>query len=265
MQNDDEEKSDDDIATAVQKEIDALKATKPNEWRFKRVESGANNCVFITTTLNEPNQLASNIFSDAYKTGVSKTRYILKMLPVLRTCRADEQNIMKLAQEICPGYFERNVAVSYRIEVKVRNNKISRNVIIPAIGKVVQELNSANHVNLSNPDYVINIDVLRTICCIGVLADYNKFKKYNIQEVCKVVSSSTANTSHKEEANSESGQEVCRVVSSMANTSPKEEDSADTAKAQRTQTHITPQYVVDSNPSVIEADGKVELEPSNID
>jgi len=47
----------DDIDSALQKEVDHLKAEKvkdPSQRRFQVVESGANNCLFIRTTVSVP-------------------------------------------------------------------------------------------------------------------------------------------------------------------------------------------------------------------
>ena len=69
----DEDVDDIDIDAALEKEKESLKAIsekKPSERRFQQVESGANNCIFIKTTLDSPDDIVEEIIKDIEKTQV---------------------------------------------------------------------------------------------------------------------------------------------------------------------------------------------------
>ncbi len=152
--------------------------------RFQQVQSGANNCIFIRTTLDNPTELVQSIFSDIHESKVSKSRYIMRLLPVMGTCKCTEEKIKKLAESCLEKYFAEPIGHSFSVHVKVRNNNsISRKQILPVLVEVIKNLNSANWTDLSNPEYVVNVDIIRTICCLSVLKDFVKFRKFNIQEV----------------------------------------------------------------------------------
>lgn len=48
---------------------------------------------------------------------------------------------------------------------------------------MVTEINPLNVVNLSDPEYTIIAEVIKTTLCLTVLKDFLKFKKYNIVEI----------------------------------------------------------------------------------
>lgn len=50
---------------------------------------------------------------------------------------------------------------------------------------LVATLNPKNKVDLTKPKLTIIIEVIKAVCCIGVVEDYSLYKKYNLQEVMK--------------------------------------------------------------------------------
>jgi len=72
---------------------------------------------------------------------------------------------------------------SYQILYKSRyNNSLSREVIIRSVADAVADVNPLNTVNLTDPKYVVVVEVLKNICCLSVITDFNKFRKYNLIE-----------------------------------------------------------------------------------
>ena len=179
---------DDDVAASLKKEIDALKKTKANKTNkpFVQVHSGANNVLFIRTQYPNPNVIASSIFSDVLESGMAQSRFIMRFMPVLKTCRAQTDKIESLAEDILRPYFREDnpEGRSYAVIFKSRNsNLVSAQEVQEAIWKVVIGMSIKNRVNLNNPDIVVHVDVIRTVCCLCVLKDYKKFRKYNLQEL----------------------------------------------------------------------------------
>ena len=70
---------------------------------------------------------------------------------------------------------------TYAIVIKIRNNtKMERDEMI----KSVAELVDVKHkVDLTDPEYCIVIEVLNHVCGLSVVKDYNKFKKYNLEQI----------------------------------------------------------------------------------
>ena len=185
-----DEGSDDSIEAALEKEVCKLKSKRKSERRFQQVESGANNCIFIKTTLADPAELVRSIFSDVYDSEAAKSRYIMRLLPVIGTCKCNEEKIKKLAEDVLKVYFTDTFGHTFSINVKVRNNNaMGRKQVLPLLAAVIKDLNPANHPDLDNPEYIVNVDILKTILCISVLKDSVKFRKYNLQEVASAKSS----------------------------------------------------------------------------
>ena len=174
------------MEAALRKEVSALKTgARWDERRFQVVRSGANNCVFIRTTVPRPDELVHSIMADVHQTQMTKSRFILRMQPVMASCKADEDKIEEMAEEVLPAFFGEELGGhTFSILFKVRNNnKVGRTVVLPLIGKVISEMCSANRVNLDAPELVVCVDVIRTVCCLSVLRDFALYRKYNIQEI----------------------------------------------------------------------------------
>ena len=58
------------------------------ERRFHSVESGANNVLFIRTSLPHPETLVEHIVAATAAGGGQSARYILRLVPILGTCKA---------------------------------------------------------------------------------------------------------------------------------------------------------------------------------
>merc|ERR1712098_709905 len=78
---------DDDIDAAFEKEkgelVEISDKNSKGDRRFQVVESGARNCVFIKTTLDDPRKLVTDIIDDILDTQAARARYILRMVPIL--------------------------------------------------------------------------------------------------------------------------------------------------------------------------------------
>ena len=192
----------DDVDASLQKEVKALKKSRANKNRnrFSQVNSGVNNVLFIRTTLPDPNRIVDSIFSDVLDSGKGQSRFIMRFMPVLNTCRADAEKIKALAQTVLKPFFgELNEdGHSYAVMFKARNsNLIGSSDVQELIWKVVIEMSIKNRVDLTTPEYVIHVNIMRTICCMSVLNNYKKYSKYNLQEL---TSSKSSRTHHEEHA-----------------------------------------------------------------
>ncbi|KAI5139921.1 THUMP domain-containing protein 1 isoform X2 [Manis pentadactyla] len=181
------EGEDDDVETALKKEVGDIKAsTEMRLRRFQSVESGANNVVFIRTLGIEPEKLVHHILQDMYKTKKKKTRVILRMLPISGTCKAFLEDMKKYAETFLEPWFKAPNKGTFQIVYKSRNNShMNREEVIKELAGIVGSLNSENKVDLTSPQYTVVVEIIKAVCCLSVVKDYILFRKYNLQEVVK--------------------------------------------------------------------------------
>ncbi|XP_053532309.1 THUMP domain-containing protein 1 [Ictalurus punctatus] len=179
--------SEDDVEEALQKEVKQFHSTTENrQRRFTALESGANNVLFIRTHSIDPGQLVHSILQDLYSTRRLKSRVILRMLPVCGSCRAFPEDMLKFLSSFLQPWFLSPNHASYQICFKSRNNSHSkRDDVIKSIAGLVNRLNPKNKVDLTNPELSVIIEVIKSVCCVSVIRDYKRFRKYNLQEVAK--------------------------------------------------------------------------------
>ena len=194
-----EEKEDvldcDDIDSALDKEKESLQSEASEdraERRFQQVESGANNCIFIKTSLDKPDQLVDNIVTDIIQSKTQKSRFILRLLPILGTCKAYEKNMEEMAENVLSSSLKTISGTTYSVLFKTRNNnQVKRDDVFRIIGSVMRSQTQPWTVELDDPDICIVVEIIRTVCCLGIVTDFYKKKKYNLVELVKDCSSSS--------------------------------------------------------------------------
>lgn len=172
----------------MKKEVYEIKESKHELRRFQNANTKAKNLIFIRTTLPDPSQLAHSILSDLSQTKVQKSRYAIRLLPIAGTCRAEEDEVKRLGKELFTPIFQTPFGEGYNfsIIVKIRNNNgLGRDSVIPALASIIKDLNPLHRVNHDKPDFVVLVEVAQSVCCLGIVKDFFKFKKYNLQEVVK--------------------------------------------------------------------------------
>jgi len=189
-EDEEDEEDEEDIDAAFDKEKTELaemrKKTVSGERRFQVVESGARNCIFIKTTLEEPHKLVSELIDRILETGVARARYILRLIPIVATCKAHEKNIEETLALVLPPFFPPGSTTSYSVIFKTRNNgSIGREEVIKMVGNAVRNLDGESSVDLKSPDLAIIVEVVRAVCCIGVAHSYFGKRKYNLVELVR--------------------------------------------------------------------------------
>ncbi|XP_009585091.1 PREDICTED: THUMP domain-containing protein 1, partial [Fulmarus glacialis] len=182
------EEDEDDVEAALKKEVSQIRASTEQKLRRgqEKVESGANNVVFIRTQGIEPENLVHHILKDMHATKKKKTRVILRMLPISGTCKAFMEDMKKYTETFFEPWFKAPNKGTFQIVYKARNNShMSREEVIKELAGIVGSLNPENKVDLNNPQYTIVVEIIKNVCCLSVVRDYVLFRKYNLQEVVK--------------------------------------------------------------------------------
>ena len=161
--------------------------------RFQQVKCNATNCIFIKTTIDDPVKLSLAIMDDLIEKKCQKTKRLIRLLPVQRTCKAHIEDITKTTKEMADEYFK-NESKSFCVAAKIRNNSSIQKSIVKDLANIIMDANSNNEADFKTPDVVFNVDVIKNVCCLSYLPAYlTTYKKYNLLEL-----------SSKDENNSES-------------------------------------------------------------
>ncbi|KAF4526685.1 hypothetical protein B566_EDAN010114 [Ephemera danica] len=206
-----EGEDEEDIADSVQREVQQLQAAnKTSQPRFRVLNSGAKNCVFISSTVPDPGLLVHRLLSDLKASQRQRARFMNRLLPVEVTCRATLDDITQAASKLFDKYFSegnKSFAIIYndvtsfhccwRLTDKTKparylhanvdrcrnNSSLQRDALIEALADLVKLKNASNSANLTSPDLAVLVEVLRTTCCLAVVTDYFTLAKYNVIEV----------------------------------------------------------------------------------
>ncbi|XP_004604329.2 THUMP domain-containing protein 1 [Sorex araneus] len=232
QQPSEKEGEDDDVEAALKKEVGDIKAsTEMRRRRFQSVYSGANNIVFIRTLGIEPEKLVHHILQDIYTTKKKKTRVILRMLPISGTCKAFLEDLKEYAATFLEPWFKAPNNGTFQIVYKSRyNSHMKRDLVIKELAGIICSLNSENQVDLTDPEYTVVVEIIKSVCCLSVLKDYMLFRKYNLQEVAKSEKELSQSTEQAEQAGN--GDEAKLESEDKSN----QNDSADGTNSQQVAT-----------------------------
>lgn len=167
--------------TDLEEEIKALKA----ERRFQVVESGAKNFLFIRTTLDDPVRLAETIIKDVAEQKAQKTRYLLRLVPIEATCKAYLEDIKTTAAALIEKHFKDSPKTFSVIFNHRNNNSVPKDDVIKALADLVAAQRSDHKVDLKNAETSIVVEVVRGIALLGVVPNFLKYKKYNLQTLAE--------------------------------------------------------------------------------
>uniref|UniRef100_A0A182PA06 THUMP domain-containing protein n=1 Tax=Anopheles epiroticus TaxID=199890 RepID=A0A182PA06_9DIPT len=180
----DEASDEEDISVKLQKEAEAAcQGRKASSFRFQSVESGAMNCLFIQTALPDPNELVVKLMKDLSLTKKHKSRFILRMLPIQAVCRANLKDIMDVVGSLGDRYFLKEPKTYAIIFNRRLNNDLSRDDVIRELADLITAKNVGNKTNLKNPELAVIVEVIKGLCCIGILPEYYQLRKYNVVEL----------------------------------------------------------------------------------
>lgn len=154
---------------------------------FTRVDGGVKASVFlqISDANIDIEKVVEAALREARATGNAGSRHCIRLLPIHLTCYAKADDAAKASVKVVEQYFPKVVDkdVSYAIVFRSRlNNGAKRDIFIPTIASAIEQLEPRYTVNLTTPDVVLLVEVLKTSCCIGVFKHYYELAKMNLRE-----------------------------------------------------------------------------------
>lgn len=155
--------------------------------RFVSLDSGCNGVIFIQMHKGDkdpsPKDIVQHMMTSAASTRKHMSRFILRVLPVELTCYASEDEITRGIKPLIEQNFPVETQTPHKFAVLYEaraNTGIDRMKIINSVAKSVPQ---PHKVDLSNPDKTIIVQVVKTLCLIGIVEKYKELSKYNLRQL----------------------------------------------------------------------------------
>ncbi|XP_021772133.1 uncharacterized protein LOC110736265 [Chenopodium quinoa] len=155
--------------------------------RFSKIDTGCNGVVFVLMRRRDgdpsPGELVQHMMESASATKKHMSRFLLRVLPVELSCYASEEEISRAIKPVIEQYFPVNAEapIKFAVQYDARaNSGIERMKIIDAVAKAVPE---PHKVDLKNPEKTIIVQIVKTVCLIGVVEKYKELAKFNLRQL----------------------------------------------------------------------------------
>ncbi|KAG1744043.1 uncharacterized protein EDB91DRAFT_1236597 [Suillus paluster] len=182
--NDSDGEDEDDLETQIAKEVAALKRPKV-EKRFRSANCLTNTqCVVFMSCKPpvDPVKLVMKHVENVQRTGVTRTKYTHRLIPVSGSCVANLPELHSLCRRTIAAFCaQENSEGQYKVELRVRNhNTLTRMEIIQEVAKCMP---SNYIVDLDNPEVFVLVEVFKSVFGVSVVEDYYRFQKFNVMEL----------------------------------------------------------------------------------
>ncbi|CAM8895688.1 unnamed protein product [Rhodiola kirilowii] len=158
-----------------------------NKRRFVNLDTGCNGMAFVQMQKRDgdpsPKQIVQHMMTSLASTKKHVSRFILRLLPVEVSCYASEEEISKAIKPLVEQYFplETETPLKFAVIYEARaNTGVDRMKIISCVAKAVPP---PHKVDLSNPDMTLLVQIIKTVCLIGVAEKYKELSKYNVRQL----------------------------------------------------------------------------------
>ncbi|EGN98863.1 hypothetical protein SERLA73DRAFT_181559 [Serpula lacrymans var. lacrymans S7.3] len=189
----DAEELDDDLPVEAQiaKELAAIKRPRKQQ-RFANCQTNTPCVVFISCKPPvDPVRLVTTHIENVQKTGVARTKYVHRFVPVSGSCTANLPEIRSLCQRVFPPFFAQQIeddgpsqTYRYKIEIRTRNhNTVPRIDLIQEVAKCMPQ----NYlVDLNDAQVFVLIELFKSICGVSIVKDYYQLQKFNVMELANI-------------------------------------------------------------------------------
>ena len=130
----------------------------------------------------EPLDLVDRVMEGVRRSGDIGAPHAHRILPVQATCAAKTKAILEAAAPLLSplrGY-EGTFAVNWRRRC---NTDVDKMEVIDGLATLIQGVAPKARVDLKAAEAVINVDVVKTTCCLAVLPRWRHFGEYTLQNV----------------------------------------------------------------------------------
>ncbi|KAF8150070.1 hypothetical protein B0H34DRAFT_174260 [Crassisporium funariophilum] len=152
--------------------------------RFTNCQTNTPCVVFISCKPPvDPVELVVKYIESVEATGITRTRYTHRLVPVSGTCVANLPEVQNLCKNVFKDFFDRHEGqqFKYKIELRIRNHTtIPRSTLIEHVAQCVPE---GHVVDLENPQVFILMEVFKSICGVSIVQDYYRLHKFNVMGI----------------------------------------------------------------------------------
>lgn len=185
-----------DIASQIAAELNSIKASESKRGkkkdglvRFRNIETDTECFLFISVSPPfDPYLLVYTILSDTEASGEPRSRFIQRLTPVSSTTLANPDSLTSLSRSILPRYFPpTGPGRTFKIDPRIRSHsKLKRGEVIQIVASSIPTGEGGERVhnaNLTSPDLWVVVEVVKNSAAIGVVGEYERWKKMNLQSV----------------------------------------------------------------------------------
>lgn len=176
------------VADAVADELKALRETRKKDAVLSRVDLEVLGSVFLRVRDEEiiVQDIVEGVLRAARERGNPGSRHSVRFVPVHSTCYAKAEDAAAAAAKDCVKHFPAGKC-SFAIQFRGRmNTGAHREDYIPAIADAIEACEPGRFkVDLTSPDVVLIVEVVKTQCVMGVCRFFYELSKLNIREACK--------------------------------------------------------------------------------
>ncbi|KAJ3274575.1 hypothetical protein HDV01_002417 [Terramyces sp. JEL0728] len=174
----DESKSIEDL---LQQELNSIKSTKKKI--FSMIPTNIPCTLFIKTNDTiEPVSFILKLMNDFIDSKIKNTRYTSRIIPITDTCFALMKDIKEMASKLIHAHFDDLPPSTFVIIPKIRNNTSLKNARDELI-KIVADIVPTKHkVDINGAEYSIMIEIMNNVCGVSIVSDYNRLKKFNLEQ-----------------------------------------------------------------------------------
>lgn len=188
------DEDEDDIEKSIKKEVKDIKAAHQAVRRFQMLSTKAKSVIFIRSLLEDPLTLVDDVFTAIEEGNITNIRSCQRLLPVLTTCYAKTEEIIKCGTKLIPTYFQVEPdmkPLKFCLVWKVSCNKqLCRDDVILPLCKIIEETGIEHVTDYKEPELVLNIETIGNTTVFSILRNYVRFRKFNLQSVLALNSSS---------------------------------------------------------------------------
>ncbi|KIY69190.1 hypothetical protein CYLTODRAFT_436248 [Cylindrobasidium torrendii FP15055 ss-10] len=171
------------IEEQIKKELSTIK--KPGaKKRFVNLKTDTTCAIFISCRPPvDPVTLIETHIANVQKTGIARTKFCHRFVPVSASCVTNIPEIQGLCRAVLDPWFakEPERKFTYKIEIRTRNHtNPGRDILIKTVAACVPEVHT---VNLTNPEVFILVEVFKSTFSISVTKEYYNLLKYNVVEI----------------------------------------------------------------------------------
>ncbi|KAI0563374.1 THUMP domain containing protein [Gracilaria domingensis] len=172
--------------SALERELTALR--KGEDQVFTRVVPDVKGAVFlrVNDAAVDVERVVEQALLEARQSGSAGSRHCIRVIPVRATCYANAETAAAAALAVVKERFPpapEKGSVSFAIVFRARlNHSAKREQFIEAIAAAIHEFEPRYKVDLTTPDVVLIVEVLKTSCCIGAFTKFYQLAKLNLRE-----------------------------------------------------------------------------------